>query len=129
MEYVADTVAIIRHFSKAGKIGKSAGDILDGVKEGEHRLYLSVVSMVEILYLSEKKRINIDLDETMDLIGESENYDLFDLSPAIVKIAKGITFPEIFDRLIISTARYLDVPLITSDRAIRKSDFVETIWS
>ena len=85
--------------------------------------------MVEILYLSEKKRIDIDLDETVDLIGESENYGLFDLSPAIVKIAEGINFPEIFDRLIISTARYLDVPLVSSDQGIKESGFVETIWS
>ena len=32
-------------------------------------------------------------------------------------------------RLIISTARYLGVPLITSDRAIRKARLVKTIWS
>lgn len=129
MDYLADTVTIIRHFSKAGRIGKSARNILDGVKEGDHRLYLSVISLVEILYLSEKKRISIKLEETMDLIDESDNYGLLDLSPTIVKIAENINFPDIFDRLIISAARYLNVPLITSDRAIRETDFVRTIWS
>ena len=59
MEYLADTVTIIRHFSGAGRIGRQAKSILEGVKKGEHHMFLSTVSLVEILYLSEKKRITI----------------------------------------------------------------------
>ena len=34
MEYLADTVAIIRHFASVGKIGKAAKSILrDGIME------------------------------------------------------------------------------------------------
>jgi hypothetical protein len=34
-----------------GKIGKSAGKILEGVEKGEHYLYISTISLVEIMYL------------------------------------------------------------------------------
>ena len=129
MDYLADTVTIIRHFSGTGRIGRKARTILEGVEEGDHHLFLSTVSLVEILYLSEKKRIMINLGESLDIIGDSANYSIVDLTTEIVKFAENINFPEIFDRLIISTARYLGVPILTSDRAIRSSGFVEAVWS
>jgi len=129
MDYLADTVTIIRHFSKLGRIGRKVRSILEGVEEGEHHLFLSTISLVEILYLSEKKRIMVNLEESLDMIQESANYSVVDLTTPIVRLAEKIKYPEIFDRLIISTAQYLNVPLITSDKAIRKSGVVETIWS
>jgi hypothetical protein len=36
MDYLADTVTIIRHFSKVGRIGRKASSILEGVEEGGH---------------------------------------------------------------------------------------------
>lgn len=129
MDYLADTVTIIRHFSGTGRIGRKARTILEGVEEGDHHLFLSTVSLVEILYLSEKKRIMINLGESLDIIDDSANYSIVDLTTEIVKFAEKIDFPEIFDRLIISTARYLGVPILTSDRAIRSCGFVEAVWS
>jgi PIN domain nuclease of toxin-antitoxin system len=129
MEYLADTVTIVRYFSKMGNIGKQARQILHGVTHGEHHLFISTLSLVEILYLSEKARIEISLDETLKIISESENFSVINLTPQIVKLAEQITFPDIFDRLIISTAKYLDNPILTSDKQIQNTDFVETIWN
>jgi len=50
MNYLADTVTIIRHFSKSGRIGRKASSILEIVEEGEHHLFLSTISLVEILF-------------------------------------------------------------------------------
>jgi len=129
MDCLADTVTIIRHFSGLGRIGKEARLILEGVEKGDNHLFLSTISLVEILYLSEKKRIEIDLEGSLNTIRKSANYSIVDLTSSIVSLASSINFPDIFDRLIISTARYLGVPLITSDRAIRKARLVKTIWS
>jgi len=129
MDYLADTVTVIRHFSGVGRIGKKARSILEGVEEGDHHLFLSTISLVEILYLSEKNRIRINLGETLDIINDSANYSIADLTTEIVKSAEKIAFPDIFDRLIISTAKYFNAPILTSDRAIRTSGLVEAIWS
>jgi len=129
MDYLADTVTVIRHFSGTGRIGRKARTILEGVEDGDHHLFLSTVSLVEILYLSEKKRVMINFGESLDIIGDSANYSIVDLTTEIVKFAENIDFPEIFDRLIISTAQYLGVPILTSDRGIRSSGFVEAVWS
>ncbi len=129
MDYLADTVTVIRHFSGVGRIGKKARSILEGVEEGDHHLFLSTISLVEILYLSEKNRIRINLGETLDIINDSANYSIVDLTTEIVKSAEKIAFPDIFERLIISTAKYFNAPILTSDRAIRTSGLVEAIWS
>jgi len=129
MNYLADTVTIVRHFSGAGRIGRAARVVLEGVERGENYLFLSSISLVEILYLSEKKRIGIDLENSLRKMKGSRNYSVVDLTSNIISLAAGIRYPEIFDRLIISTAQYLGVPLITSDQGIKESGFVETIWS
>ena len=128
MEYLADTVAVIRHFSETGKIGKKAFEIIDGIERGEHHCYVSTISLVEILYLSEKRRIDISLEKTLEKIKDSENYSVISLTAQIVKLAESIDFPEIFDRLIISTAKYLKIPILTSDKKISSANFIETIW-
>jgi len=128
MTYLADTVTVIRHFSETGRIGKKAKTILDAADQGKHHIYISVISMVEIMYLSEKKRIRIDLAETQAMIRDSTNYSIVDLTPDIVTRAQEIKFPELHDRLIIATASYLKVPILTSDKRIREIDDVETIW-
>ncbi|MDL2123883.1 MAG: PIN domain-containing protein [Deltaproteobacteria bacterium] len=128
MEYLADTVTVIRHFSETGKIGKRAFEIINGIERGEHHCYVSTISLVEILYLSEKKRIDISLEKTLEKIKGSENYSVISLTAQIDKIAESIDFPEIFDRLIISTAKYLKIPVLTSDKKISSANFIETVW-
>jgi len=129
MEYLADTVTVIRHFSETGKIGKKAFEIIDGIERGEHHCYVSTISLVEILYLSEKRRIDISLEKTLEKIKGSENYSIISLTAQIVNLAESIDFPEIFDRLIISTAKYLRIPILTSDKKISSANFIETIWT
>ena len=128
MEYLADTVMVIRHFSETGKIGKMAFEIINGIERGEHHCYVSTISLVEILYLSEKRRIDISLEKTLEKINGSENYSVISLTAQIVKLAESIDFPEIFDRLIISTAKYLKIPILTSDKKISSANFIETVW-
>ena len=57
MQYLADTVAIIRHFASVGKIGKAAKSILQDADNGKNKILISIISIVEILYLSERNRI------------------------------------------------------------------------
>lgn len=128
MEYLTDTVTIIRHFSGTGKIGKKAKDILIGTETGKHHLYISTISLVEIMYLSEKNRIMINLGETLKLIHSSINYSIVDLKSDIIQIAEHIHIPEIFDRLIVATAKYLDIPVLTCDKIITERRIVEVIW-
>ena len=57
MHFLADTVAVIRRFANVGKIGKAAKSILLDADIGKNKILISIISMVEILYLSERNRI------------------------------------------------------------------------
>ena len=128
MRYLLDTVAVIRHLSGQWKIGSSAAIILDNIGKRDDCLAVSVVSLMEIMYLAEKKRIPIDLPETLRRIESSLKYMIVNLTPEILNVAQTINFYELHDRLILATAKWLDVPLISSDSKFAMVTGVRTIW-
>ncbi len=128
MEYLADTVAIVRYFSKSGKIGKRALKILRDADAGEHEIYVSIISIVEIMYLAERNRIPLKLDETLSKITISDNYHIVDLDVDIIQNAKAIHGLELHDRLIVASARQLKLSILTNDTQILKSNLIDTIW-
>lgn len=129
MSYLLDTVTIIRHFTDSGKIGKRAREILETKSGDQDRFMISVVSLMEILYLSEKHRISISLKETLKRLESSSLYMVVDLTPEILLVAETINFAELHDRLILATAKWLDVPVISSDSKFHSVKEVEVIWN
>jgi PIN domain nuclease of toxin-antitoxin system len=129
MEYLADTVALVRHLSGTGRIGKAAKDIMKAADQGEHIIYISIISMVEILYLSEGNRIPVDFRTLKNKIIQSDNYHIIDLDIEIVETAKEIRELELHDRLIVATGRYLRIPILTCDSSIQESNHIRTIWN
>ena len=82
---------------------------------------------MEVLYLFEKNRIDVGLLQTEELF-KSRNYQFEPLSFDILKTAAGIDdIPELHDRLIAATAKYLDLPLISNDPEIRASAHVTVL--
>ena len=128
MQYLADTVAIVRHFASVGKIGKAAKSILQDADNGKNKILISIISMVEILYLSERNRIPLNLKEVKRKLLHLDNYEIIDLDLDIVETAKTVQGLELHDRLIVSTALSLNVPVLTSDQIISNSGQVDVIW-
>ncbi len=129
MNYLLDTVTVIRHFSEQGKIGKQAALILDAVgKNQEITLSISTISLMEIMYLAEKKRITIDLQQTLKLINASSYYNIINLTPEILLTAETIDFYELHDRLILATAKWLDIPILSSDSLFPQLPDITVIW-
>ncbi len=82
----------------------------------------------EVGYLHEKKRIPISVKDIENIIFDSVNYVEEALTMDIIKSAFEITdIPELHDRLIAGTARYLDIPLITNDPVILRSAFLQCL--
>ena len=129
MQYIADTVTIIRHFASVGKIGKAAKSILQDADNGKNKILISIISMVEILYLSERNRIPLNLGEARRKLLRLDNYDIVDLDLDIVETARTVQGLELHDRLIVSTALSLNVPILTSDQVITDSGQIDVIWS
>ena len=63
MDYLADTVAVVRHLRQHPALGRQAARILHDADQGLHRIYISAITLMEVLYLSEAGRIDLPLDE------------------------------------------------------------------
>lgn len=125
--YVTDTQALIKFMMGQKVIDKQCHQAFLSADQGKNTIIIPAVVLMEVLYLFEKNRIKIDLIQTEDLL-KSKNYQFEPLSLEILKIASEIKdIPELHDRLIAATARYLDIPIITNDLVIRKSRFVKIL--
>ncbi len=128
MEYLADTVAIVRHLRQR-RLGKHAAQILEEADLGQHTIYLSAITLMEVLYLSESKRIDLRLGELVVRIASSPNYPLVPIGTEIVVTSEEIDdVPELHDRILAATARWLQVPVPTPDKVIAQSKHVQAIW-
>ena len=127
MQYLLDTVAVVRHFTGSVNIGKKAAAVLDAKGNSDHVFMISVISLMEIMYLAEKKRISIQLNETIDRLERSSNYVIVDLNTAILKVANEFQFPDLHDRLILATAKWLGIPVISSDQKFAFAG-IDVVW-
>jgi len=93
-------------------------------------LFSKSIIFFELLYLIEKKKLDIDLDNFITLISSSRNYKVEPLCLPIIEKSRSIPRSKItdpFDRLIAATSIYLGFPLITKDKSIQKIG-LKTIW-
>lgn len=129
MLYLADTVAIIRHLRQVSSLGNEAASILKEADDGTHRIYLSAITLMEIMYLAEAKKSDVPLDELIEYVSDSNNYEIVPVDANVVLTAAQIQdVPELHDRIIVGTAKWLDVPILTSDPVIEQSQHVKVIW-
>ena len=125
MKYLLDTVTVIRHFANTGNIGHTARTLL---AESGNQFCISVISLMEILYLAEKRRIKINLSQTIERIKSQPSFQIVALTEDILKIAENVHFRELHDRLIIATAKWLKAPIITSDTEMKQLKNIKVIW-
>jgi predicted nucleic acid-binding protein len=128
IKYVTDTMAIVSYLGKR-KLPLSVKQIFQSADLGLVQILIPSIVFVEIGYLSEKERIDVSLVDILNHIDSFACYSEQSLSFAIVAESYKITdIPELHDRLIGGTAKFLDLELITNDPLIQASSFVKTIW-
>ena len=125
--FVTDTQALVKFMMGKKVINDKSHQAFLSADKAQSTIIIPAIVLMEVLYLFEKNRIDISLFQTEDLL-KSQNYQFEPLSLEILKTASEITdIPELHDRLIAATARYLDLPLITNDPVIRASEFVNIL--
>ena len=101
MFYLADTMALVWYLRGHRRLGKQARRILREADQGHHTIAISGVTLMEILYLSERRRISISLENLDNLLAQSANYMVVPIGFEVVKAVAGIDdVPELHDRLI-----------------------------
>jgi PIN domain nuclease of toxin-antitoxin system len=133
MAIVADTHAIIWYLVEPERLSQVALDALEGAIAAGEPVYISAISLIEICYLIEKRRIASDLlQRILAVLNEPDPrlivvpIDLA-ISIAVQNIDRD-TVPDMPDRIIAATALHLNLPLVTRDRKIQASQSIITIW-
>jgi len=127
-----DTNVVIWYFAAPDKLSNAAREAITTSLLDGHPLYISSVTIVELIYLTERQRIpSIALARLRDALVEPMP------SLIVVPIDENIAFaiqqiprdevPDMPDRLIAASSLYLGVPLVTSDGKIIAS-LSFTIW-
>jgi PIN domain nuclease of toxin-antitoxin system len=129
MEYLADTVAIVRHLRSHPALGPEAREILRQADDGLHHVFISAITLLEVLYLAEAGRIDVPLPELVSVVSSSSNYEIVPVDVDVVLAAMDIDdVPDLHDRIIVATAVHLSVPILTGDSVVTTSRHIETIW-
>ncbi len=125
--FVTDTQALVKFMMGKKVINDRSHKAYQSADKGESIIIIPAIVLMEMLYLFEKNRIDVGLLQTEELF-KSQNYQFEPLSFDILKTAAEIKdIPELHDRLISATARYLDLPLITNDPEIIASRYVTVL--
>ena len=129
MNFVADTHALLWWFTDSPKISPKASEVFEKCEAGENIIFIPSIVIAEALSIFDKKRISFNFKNLFKKINDSENFVLIALDyPILEKMVALTEIPELHDKIIVSTAKYLKVPIITKDEVLQNLPRVKTIW-
>ena len=91
------------------------------------------ISLWEIAMLMQKRQLSVDVNyqEFIRLVSDSNNYKFKGISPEIAELSTHLfstTNKDPADRIISATAIIEKANLVTSDKILRRSKKIQTIW-
>jgi PIN domain nuclease of toxin-antitoxin system len=129
---VADTHTALWHLLNDKRLSSAADSFLMEAANTGHKIALSSISLVEVVYLVDKGRIPASAyKELVRALADPEHLFIEAvLSAPVVESIRQVSraeVPDMPDRIIAGTAAYLALPVISRDRHIRTSS-LKTIW-
>lgn len=131
-DVVIDTHIVIWYFADATQLSKPAETAIDNA-EANGIIYVSAITIVELIYLTEKGKIPPDvLDLLRDALDDPTTaFRLIEISREVADEVENIPrpiVPDMPDRIIAATALHLNLPLATKDHKIQALQNIQTIW-
>ncbi len=129
---VADTHTALWYLFKNPLLSATARTFIDAAATAGNDIVLSPISLAEIVYLTEKKRLPVTAYEELKKALADHDYVIEEapLTAEIVEAMRRVprdAVPDMPDGIVAATAAYLGVPVIRRDRRIRASN-VQTVW-
>ncbi|MBX9669374.1 MAG: PIN domain-containing protein [Candidatus Obscuribacterales bacterium] len=117
---------------RSSRLSSTANAAFDDTLKSGDSIYLASISLVEVIYLVEKGKLNqVAADRLIDGIKDPKsNWILAPLDLAVSEELSKVprdAVPDMPDRIIAATALHLELPLITVDSKLRSSG-IKTIW-
>lgn len=124
---VADTHTLLWYLTAPEMLSSASREALENVVTAGGSIAVSAVSLIELVYVAEKRRDSIDADtlgSILDAVQESSSP--ISLLPLSVEVARAmVEIPrdhvrDPFDRAIVATARANGVRLVTRDAVLTR---------
>ncbi|MFH1722848.1 MAG: PIN domain-containing protein [Candidatus Altiarchaeota archaeon] len=127
--YVIDTHALLWYVSADSRLGKNAQRIFEKAEIGDVVVLVPTIVLAEVMHILEKHELEKTYTEILKKIDSSLNFVVVSFDYRVLKVARDIkTIAEIHDRIIVATAKITSAQILTRDKNISKSKWVETIW-
>ena len=126
--YVIDTHALVWYLEDSPKLSQAARYAFNDIEKGDAQGIIPTIVLAEIVHLSDRKRIPIELSDTIAKIKQATNFGIVSLDLMVIQLMIPLNVFEIHDRAIVATAKSFEASLITKDDDIRKSGFIQCIW-
>ena len=129
---VADTQVIIWDALKPELLSSRAKKAIREANRQDGIIFCEI-SLWEIAMLMKKRRLSVDVNyqEFIRLVSDSNNYIFKGISPQIAELSTHLfstTNKDPADRIISATAIIEKANLVTSDKILRRSKKLHTIW-
>ena len=126
--FVTDTMALILRLEKR-KLSQKVKSIFESAENDETKIFIPAMVLAEIGYLSEKERIETNLENIKEYYTKHKSILIEPITfETIEKTFEINDIPELHDRIISGTALVKGIQLITNDPIITSSKFIEVIW-
>ena len=132
MTAVLDTHAAIWFLHRSNELSSPALRFIRRAVDGGQPVYVSVISLVETIYLVERGRLPLEAlrrleaglkDTASGMLSQPVDEEV---AEAVHRVPRDLV-PEMPDRIIAATALSLGLPLITRDGRIAATG-IKTIW-
>jgi PIN domain nuclease of toxin-antitoxin system len=129
---VADTHAALCLLFGDPRLSAAAKNFFDRAAAHGHRVAVTSITLAEVVYLTEKKRLPPGAFENLTEALKDPDH-IFEEAPFTVEIAAAMrqiprdAVPNMPDRIVAATALHLRVPVISRDGRIRASR-LQTLW-
>ena len=132
MRVVADSHAIVWYVQGSPRLSERAASALSEA-EASDGIVVSVATLVDLWYVTQTTQgvTAEDLATLRSAMVASPKVDLHPIDVAVADAAVLIprdALGDPWDRFILATAQALQLPLVTRDGRIQKTELVETVW-
>jgi len=126
--YVTDTMTLVLRMENR-KMPEKTKQIFERAERNEVEVYIPSMVLAEIGYLSEKDRIETNIEEVRTYCDNHKSIKEKEITFRSTENAFTISdIPELHDRIIAGAAMELNLGLLTNDPIMEKSDSVKTSW-
>jgi PIN domain nuclease of toxin-antitoxin system len=131
--YVTDTHAVLWYLSGDKRLSRRARTAFLRAKDGYGQIIVPSIVLVEAVFILQRQRVSSDVIERLLNLPDSPDAGItvFPLTAPIARECASfgpVAVPEMPDRIIAATARYLGLSLLTVDPVIAESELVTVVW-